>query len=67
MTTTSIIIANSPINDGNRGCVALTLSSIYIIDKIFKDRNKKYKLYILDSYIKERKVQKISVGDRTIE
>lgn len=67
MTTTSIIIANSPINDGNRGCVALTLSSIYIIDKIFKDRNKKYKLYILDSYIKKRKAQKICVGDRTIE
>ena len=33
-----ILITNAAVNNGNHGCVALSLSSMYIIDKILNDR-----------------------------
>lgn len=43
----TIILANAPINNGNRGCVALAYCSIYLIDKILGYNN--YRLYLTDS------------------
>ena len=34
-----IIISNAAVNNGNRGCVALSLSSMYIIDKILNAKD----------------------------
>lgn len=45
----NIILANAPINNGNRGCVALSITSIYILDDILKKYNIDYKLYLCDS------------------
>lgn len=43
----TIILANAPINNGNRGCVALSYCSIYLIEKILGQGN--YRLYLTNS------------------
>ena len=48
----NIILANAPLQNGNRGCVALTVSAISIIDEIMSDAGKKYKLMLADARIK---------------
>lgn len=66
MRNLSIILANSPLYDGNRGCVALTASTIFLLDKLLKEKGLNYKLYILDSYLKCKKKQTIEIGGRSI-
>lgn len=44
-----IILANAPIRSGNRGCTALTITTMYIIDKLFQERGVDYELYLCDS------------------
>ena len=46
----TIILANATLNSGNRGCVALCVSSMLMIDKIMSDIGEEYKLYLLDSF-----------------
>lgn len=43
-----IVLANAPINNGNRGCVALSYCSIYLLDKVLG--RGKYKLYLTNSH-----------------
>lgn len=45
----NIILGNAPINNGNRGCVALSYTSIYLIDKVLSEADIQYNLYISDS------------------
>lgn len=45
----NIILANAPIRNGNRGCVALSITTMYIIDRIMRDNNKTYSLFLTDS------------------
>lgn len=63
----SIILANAPINNGNRGCVALSVSSMYIIDEILTKAGVNYKLYLPDSQHGDYKSHKVSINGRTIE
>lgn len=65
--TVNIILANAPINNGNRGCVALSVSSMYIIDEILSQAGIKYILYLPDSQHRECKSHKISINGRDIE
>lgn len=65
--TVNIILANAPINNGNRGCVALSVSSMFIIDEILSQAGIKYKLYLPDSQHRECKIHKISINGRDIE
>lgn len=58
-----IILANAPINNGNRGCVALTYCSIILIDKILGRGN--YKLYLTNSQQNDGKYS-ISIGGELI-
>lgn len=44
----TIILANAPINNGNRGCVALSYCAMYLIDSILGKGN--YELYLTDSF-----------------
>lgn len=57
----TIILANAPINNGNRGCVALSITAMSIIDKIFHEANEDYKLYLTDSNVAETGVYHYSV------
>jgi colanic acid/amylovoran biosynthesis protein len=45
----NIILGNAPINNGNRGCVALSYTSIYLIDKVLSEAGIQYNLYTSDS------------------
>ena len=45
----NIILGNAPINNGNRGCVALSYTSIYLIDKVLSEAGIQYNLYASDS------------------
>ena len=63
----SIILANAPINNGNRGCVALSISTIYIIDEILTKAGVKYKLYLPDSQHGDYKSHVVSINGRDIE
>lgn len=58
----NIILANAPINNGNRGCVALSITSISIIDKILKEAGIEYDIYLPDSYCKTIGKQQYSVS-----
>ena len=46
--TLNIILGNAPINNGNRGCVALSYTSIYLIDKVLSEAGIQYELYVPD-------------------
>lgn len=63
----NIIIANAPIYNGNRGCVALSLSSMYIIDDILTKTGYSYKFYLPQSGHREFKEYEVKIGTRTIK
>ena len=45
----NIILSNSSVNNGNRGCVALSLSIMYLIDKLLNKSNIPHVFYLPDS------------------
>ena len=47
----NIILANAPINNGNRGCVALSISTISIIDNIMRSEGIDYSIFLPDSQL----------------
>lgn len=55
MKSLTIVLANTPIFNGNRGCVALSITSIYLIDRILSEAHVNYQLYVLDTLIKQDK------------
>ncbi|MCH5327775.1 MAG: polysaccharide pyruvyl transferase family protein [Coprobacter sp.] len=61
-----IILGNAPINNGNRGCVALSYTSIYLIDKILSDRGIDYKLFLSDSGYHEAGEYEIEINGKRI-
>ena len=62
-----IIIANSAINNGNRGCVALSISTMFILDKLLKEKNIPYTFYLPQSGYGQMEKHTIKVGDVTLE
>lgn len=63
----NIIIANAPMYNGNRGCVALSISSMYIIDDILTKVGYSYKFYLPQSGHSEFKEYEVKIGTRTIK
>lgn len=63
----NIILANALVNNGNRGCVALSLSSMYIIDKILNDRNIPHTFYLPQSGYEQKEEHTIKAGDVTLK
>ena len=54
----NINLANAPVKNGNRGCVALSLSTLYIIDKILNGRNIPHAFYLPQSgYDKKKNIR----------
>ena len=49
MKTLNIIIANAPVCNGNRGCVALSISSMFIINDMLSKKNISCKFYLPQS------------------
>lgn len=51
-----IILANAPINNGNRGCVALSITMMSLIDEVMRKANQEYELFLPDSqFLKQEK------------
>lgn len=62
----NIILGNAAINNGNRGCVALSYTSIYLIDKVLSDAGIDYNLYLPDSGFEELGEYSINVAGKSI-
>lgn len=61
-----IVLANALLHSGNRGCVALTLSVLSIIDDLFKSRSVDYEVFLPDSQIKKNGYVDLTVGDKKL-
>jgi len=62
-----LILANMPVINGNRGCVALSISTMHIIDEILSKRNIEYQFFLPDSGYKGNGKHSYEVKDRTIK
>ena len=63
----NIILTNALVKNGNRGCVALSLSAMYIIDKILDDRNIPHQFYLPQSGYRKKEEHTIKVGDVSLK
>lgn len=48
-----VILANAPVNNGNRGCVALSITSLCILKRIFQEKGIDAQIFLPDSAIPE--------------
>lgn len=63
----NIILTNTTINSGNRGCVALAYSVMYLLDEILRENNIDYNLYLPDSGYRDFKTRSIKCLDVEIK
>lgn len=63
----NIILANAPVNNGNKGCVALTYSCMVLIEEILKLYNYDFDLYLSNSYYNDNKRHKVIINKKPIE
>ena len=66
-TTLNIILGNCPINNGNRGCVALSYTSIYLIDKVLTEAGYTYHLYLPDTGFSKTGEHTINVAGKDVK
>lgn len=64
--TKTIILSNATITSGNKGCVALCYSVLYLIDDILSQKGIDYRLYLTESKEKEGK-HSVNISGRTIQ
>ncbi len=62
----TIILSNAPIRSGNKGCVALCYSVLYLVDFILSQRGIEYRLYLTESKEKEGK-HSVNINGKTIQ
>ena len=63
----NIILTNAPVKNGNRGCVALSVSTMYLVDKILSKKNIPHTFYLPQSGYAQQNIHTIKVGDETIK
>lgn len=62
----NIFLANMTLKNGNRGCVALCISTMYIIDQILTNSKIPYTFYLLDSGYKPNQKLSLHIGGKEI-
>lgn len=62
----NIILANALIKNGNRGCVALSISTMAIIDDIMKEAGIDYQIYLPDSQLEDRQTHHYDANGRDL-
>lgn len=67
MKTLNIIIANAPVCNGNRGCVALSISSMFIINDMLSKKNISCKFYLPQSGHNEYKEYEVKIGNKVLK
>ena len=61
-----IILSNAPINNGNRGCVALSYSVMFLLDELLRSKGIEYELYLSKDGLGDNRRHSIKVGDTNI-
>lgn len=63
-----IIFANAAINNGNLGCVALSISTMFLLDELFCNEGIEYELYLPDSGFRHNELgeHEVFVGEKHI-
>ena len=62
----NIILSNALIENPNKGCVALSYSALWLIDKIMTDHHRDYRIYLPNSLHKEQSTRTWQMGGRSI-
>lgn len=63
----NVILANATINNGNRGCVALSVSAMMLIDRLLEQHDIDYTLYLCNSGFGDRKEHSICINEKEIK
>lgn len=63
----NIILANATINNGNRGCVALSVSSMYLLHIILRDKRISYTMFLPDSGFGDNSEHEIQINNEIIK
>lgn len=59
----NILLTNCAVNNGNRGCVALSVSTMFILDKILNEYNIPHVFFLPQSGYKNQENHQIKVGE----
>lgn len=59
----NIILANAPVKNGNRGCVALSITMMSLIDEVMKNAGVRYDLFLPDSQFGDQKKHEYKIKD----
>lgn len=62
----NIILANAPIKNGNRGCVALSITMMLLIDEVMNNAGVQYRLFLPDSQFRDQKKHEYKINNRVI-
>lgn len=64
--TINIILANAPVRNGNRGCVALSITMMSLIDEVMKSAGVKYNLFLPDSQFGDQKKHEYKINENIL-
>lgn len=62
----NIILANAPVKNGNRGCVALSITMMSLIDEVMNNAGMQYRLFLPDSQFGDQKKHEYKINNRVI-
>lgn len=62
----NVILANAPVKNGNRGCVALSITMMSLIDEVMNNAGVQYRLFLPDSQFGDQKKHKCKIGNNVI-
>lgn len=62
----NIILANAPVKNGNRGCVALSITMMALINEVMKNAGVKYRLFLPDSQFWDQKKHEYKINNEVI-
>lgn len=62
----NIILANAPVKNGNRGCVALSITMMSLIDEVMNNAGVQYRLFLPDSQFGDQKKHECKIGNNII-
>lgn len=62
----NIILANAPVKNGNRGCVALSITMMSLIDEVMNNAGVQYRLFLPDSQFGDQKKHEYKIGNNII-
>lgn len=67
MTKLNIVIGNATLLSGNRGCVALAITSMYLLDKVLSEHGYEYEFYLPNSGFKKNELHSYLVLEKNIK